>query len=176
MPLRARLGVIPMLVPAWLEWRRMSASEKEDLNEFFQGLWEPHERIWTPEATYEPVDGGRRWLKSASLKGPLHFLEPLDGEAGGVRLVGSGVIRQAPCREYRIEAARPVSVWLDSEGRVRQIVEHGDSWRRTTELWDFGGPAAIELPAEAIVVTSDDDASDPGARPPSPFDTDTPLG
>ena len=54
----------------------------------------------------------------------------------------------------------PLDVWVDAEHRVRRVVlfigdgglDIGAGWTMSLELWDFGVPDAIELPADVDVV------------------------
>ena len=83
---------------------------------------------------------------------PVDTLAGLHAEGKSLRRVGAATVRGTPTVQYSIVGATPpVNIWVDDHDRLRRLVWTHDNGKQTdtVDLYDFGAPVTITVPAHA---------------------------
>ena len=82
---------------------------------------------------------------------PTSVLTSLGNSGRELHKVGQEKVRGVATTHYRVSGTPPLDVWVDASDRLRRLHwTHGKAEQTdTTELFDFGTPVSIDLPANA---------------------------
>ena len=101
----------------------------------------------------------QRWCIAKTTKasgyphvGPVDTLAGLQAHGTSLQRVGDETVRNTPTVHYSLVGVKPpVDIWVDSQDRLRRLVWTHNNGKQTDteELYDFGAPVTITVPAHA---------------------------